>query len=511
MLGTVLLYILALLVPSLITYRLLLHPFSKYPGPFLAKLTNGYAGFMAARRRLHLIAYETHKKDGPVVRLAPNRILFNSGTAFRAIYQDDTRITKANVYELFTRNGVYSVFNTLDRQSHRAKRKIVAQAFSERAMRSFTPALLPHINICLRQFFEASSSGQPVNMTKQMSNLAVDVVGELALGYDLNTQTSEGNRFFAKALTVGFFVSNISLHFPPFQKVHGNRVFDYLLWETRERFSRLLEKMVTTRLALDTHAVPDFFSFVAEGLPNNATKTRDSAVWKEGLVFLAAGGDTVATAMTALFFYLSRYPACYTRLAREIRSTFAKGEDITPGPQLAACHYLRACIDESLRMSPPISANLWRKQVEEDSEPLFIDGHFIPRGTYFGVNVYALSHNEEVFPDSFTFKPERWLEAEENPAGAKDNARLPMLETFASFSIGPRNCVGKPFAYLEISTMLAKTLWYFDFEPTSDPLGTIGEATARGRPREFCTHDGFNSSHDGPFLNFTPREGTLLE
>ncbi|KAJ2966618.1 hypothetical protein NUW58_g10623 [Xylaria curta] len=49
------------------------------------------------------------------------------------------------------------------------------------------------INVCLQQLLESSS--QPVNMTRQMSHLAIDVVGKLALGYDLDTQTSEENRF----------------------------------------------------------------------------------------------------------------------------------------------------------------------------------------------------------------------------------------------------------------------------------------------------------------------------
>lgn len=396
------------------------------------------------------------------------------------------------------------MFNTLDRDLHRAKRKVVGQAFSERSIRSFEPALLPQVNIYLKQFLE--SSRQPVNMTQKMGHLAIDIVAQLALGYDISTQTSEENRFFAKAMTMSFFVGNISHHLPAFHKVHTNRIFDYIFYATRERFIRLLEKMVRSRLALDTHAKPDFFSFVAQTLPSEATKTRDSVVWKEAMVFLVAGGDTVATAMTATFFYLSRNPACYARLANEIRATFSSGRDIKSGSQLASCVYLRACIDEALRMSPPISANLWRQQVATDEKPLVIDGPYIPRGTLFGVNVYALSHNAAIFPEPFEYKPERWLSSSSTNSENDEAGRKPMLEAFASFSIGPRNCVGKPLAYLEISLVLAKTLWYFDFEIAPGPLGSIGEGRDRGRPGEFCTQDGFNSTHDGPFLVFHTRD-----
>ncbi|KAI1822012.1 hypothetical protein F4861DRAFT_516420 [Xylaria intraflava] len=64
---------------------------------------------------------------------------------------------------------------------------------------------------------------------------------------------------------------------------------------------------------------------------------------------------------------------------------------------------------------------------------------------------------------------------------------------------------------METSIVIAKVLWYFDFEPAAGALGAIGEATDRGRPQEFRTYDTFNSSHDGPYLVFKNREGVSLE
>lgn len=211
--------------------------------------------------------------------------------------------------------------------------------------------------------------------------------------------------------------------------------------------------------------------------------------------------------MSALFFYLSRNPESYNRLAHEIRSTFTSGGDIT-GPKLTNCRYLRACIDEALRISPPAPGILWRERVPHDDvdKPLIIDGQPIPPGTIFGVNTYSLHHNEEYFPDSFTFKPERWLDPD-NPEAAKLTR-----EAFAAFSIGPRACAGKPMAYLETSLVLAKTLWYFDFEVPAGPQSNIGAGRAdlgpgRNRPGEFQLYDVFNTAHDGPYLSFKPRGG----
>jgi hypothetical protein len=83
-------------------------------------------------------------------------------------------------------------------------------------------------------------------------------------------------------------------------------------------------------------------------------------------------------------------------------------------------------------------------------------------------------------------------------------------DAFAAFSTGSRSCAGKPMAYLESSLILAKTLWYFDFEAATGRLGEVGGGNAdgipgRARPGEFQLEDIFTTMHDGPYLSFSPR------
>ena len=113
------------------------------------------------------------------------------------------------------------------------------------------------------------------------------------------------------------------------------------------------------------------------------------------LIIAVPGADTTATTIAATFFYLARNPQCYERLAQEIRSKFQSGAEIC-GSKLSTCQYLRACIDEAMRMSPPIPGTLWREQASDDGgeKPIVIDGHVIPQGTYVGVSTYTLHHNE---------------------------------------------------------------------------------------------------------------------
>lgn len=216
----------------------------------------------------------------------------------------------------------------------------------------------------------------------------------------------------------------------------------------------------------------------------------------------------MSTCLSALFFYLSRDAECYRRLAAEIRSAFTNSSEIKSGPRLTACLYLRACINEALRMSPPVPGTLWRQQVagsDRESGPLIINGLIIPPGTHIGVNTYALQHNEEYFPEPFTFRPERFLE------GSEQAGKL-VRDAFAPFSLGVRGCMGKSMAYLEASLVLAKTLWHFDFVQAPSDKGALGESIywkVRGRDdrtNEYQTNDIFGAAHDGPCLIFRPRE-----
>ncbi|KAI1385120.1 cytochrome P450 [Hypoxylon trugodes] len=159
-------------------------------------------------------------------------------------------------------------------------------------------------------------------------------------------------------------------------------------------------------------------------------------------------------------------------------------------------------------MSPPVLGTPWRELSPSDKsvEPLIIDGQVIPPGIQIGVNIYAHHHNEEYFPEPFSYKPERRLES-----STPIDQRKRMQEEFVPFSIGTRNCPGRTLAYHEASIVLAKILWYFDFEVAPGELGKLGAGNStlgngREREDEYQLYDVLTSTHDGPNLIFVPRE-----
>lgn len=197
--------------------------------------------------------------------------------------------------------------------------------------------------------------------------------------------------------------------------------------------------------------------------------------------------------MAAAFFYLSRNHTAYKRLASEIRSIFSCGKEICQGAQLSGCNYLRAVIDEALRLSTGTISN-WRVQSPSSiaaGEQLVVDGHIIPAGTEVATNAFSIMRNPDYFDEPLAFRPERWLEGSEEQRATRRRAFIP-------FSLGSRSCAGQAMAHLELSLAIARTFWYFDFERAPGETGRLGEV--RGTPGEFRLEDSTIVGHNGPNL-----------
>lgn len=185
--------------------------------------------------------------------------------------------------------------------------------------------------------------------------------------------------------------------------------------------------------------------------------------------------------MASTFFYLSDSPEAYAMACAEVREKFPRADTVQPGDLLNSCHYLRACIKEATRLSPPVSSALWR---EAQGDGLDIDGNFVPAGCIVGVPIYAIHHHSGLFRKPFDYIPERWLGDMASEAQT----------AFNPFSLGPRSCVGKSLALLETQYVLARVLATFEFEKTTPA------------EKEYCLKEHVTSSKNGPFLRFSPRQ-----
>ena len=193
------------------------------------------------------------------------------------------------------------------------------------------------------------------------------------------------------------------------------------------------------------------------------------------------------------------------RLNGEVRQTFTSFDQIQTGKLSSCCHYLRACIDEALRLSPPVGGLMPREVLPGGVD---IHGHHFPAGVELGVPHYALHHNEAYFKDAFRYNPSRWII--EDGTSAAEVATV--QSAFCAFSIGPRGCIGKNMAYMELMVSLASICWLYDMRltravPPNEPAESAVEALSR---RDHQTMDKFVSKVRGPVIEFRGRRGVMV-
>jgi cytochrome P450 len=198
-----------------------------------------------------------------------------------------------------------------------------------------------------------------------------------------------------------------------------------------------------------------------------------------------------------MFFFLATHKAVAERLTQEIRDAFPFVETIAQGPALNSLDYLHACVDECLRLAPPVPALLPREVLEGGLTA--VKSKF-PEGTIIGVPTYSLQRKISYFDNPLQFNPNRWLligkdKFPENGVTKKVMAR--QRKAFIPFSVGSRSCIGKNLALVEVELAIARTLWLYDirFAPEMQLVG----ADADGN---YSIKDHYIAENTGPILQF---------
>ena len=170
-------------------------------------------------------------------------------------------------------------------------------------------------------------------------------------------------------------------------------------------------------------------------------------------LFIVAGSETTASLLSGLLMWLLRTPTAYEKLTKEIRSSFASISDMD-FQALQDLPYMNACIDEALRIFPPVPTGLTRTvPISGDT----VAGEWLPGGVTVSCHSWSCTHSPDNFYKPDEFIPERWLDSAPEFAGDNKDASQ-------AFSLGPRGCIGKHLTYLELRLILGSFLWWFDVE-----------------------------------------------
>ncbi|KAB1208879.1 Cytochrome P450 94A2 [Morella rubra] len=173
--------------------------------------------------------------------------------------------------------------------------------------------------------------------------------------------------------------------------------------------------------------------------------------------FILAGRDTTSSALTSYFWLLFKHPHVESEVVKEIEG---KSEALVYD-EVKDMVYTHASLCESMRLYPPV----WQDVKGVSNDDVLPGGIAVKKGMRMTYHPYAMGRSEKIWgPDAAEFKPERWLEKDES---TKKWRFVAIRDAYAYpvFQAGPRICLGREMAFLQMKRVVAAILRQFKVVP----------------------------------------------
>lgn len=169
------------------------------------------------------------------------------------------------------------------------------------------------------------------------------------------------------------------------------------------------------------------------------------------------GTDTIAIVMEWTLARLVLHRDIQAKVHEELDRVVGKSRRVSES-DIPKLEYLQAVVKEVLRMHPPGPLLSWARLATHD---VVVAGHLVPGGTTAMVNMWAITHDHDIWNKPHTFCPTRFLVA----AGGEDVNITGMDLRLAPFGSGRRVCPGKALGLATIHLWLARLLHHFQWIP----------------------------------------------
>lgn len=359
------------------------------------------------------------------------------------------------------------IFNS-DGKSWYKQRKVASRMFTNTLFREHIWAAVKRNARKLKEVVEFTDPSEPVDVFNLMNRFTLDTIGEIGFGKCIGSLEDPQSPFleaFDKAQNISFWrFRNPFWRLARFLGVGSES-------ETREQFGRLdaYSRSIVREVQLcvgfgskhegrnksssvgwaDIEARKSFLGlFVEEARSRGETLSED---FLRDLVmnFLIAGRDTTAAALSWAIYCLSQHPEVEAAARKEVIDVCG-----VRGPtyeEIQRLPYLQAVISEVLRLYPSVPVDV-KVALDDDTLP---DGTFVPAGANVAYDIYSMGRDTSIWgEDAESFRPERWLEMKQNPGNYEH----------AVFNAGPRECLGRRLAMVEMKTCLAVLLPQVSFQ-----------------------------------------------
>ncbi|KAL3511106.1 hypothetical protein ACH5RR_030507 [Cinchona calisaya] len=389
--------------------------------------------------------------------------------------------------EVLLGDGIFNV----DGEQWRKQRKTASFEFASKNLRDFSTVVFREYSLKLSEILsKASFQKQEIDMQELLMRMTLDSICKVGFGVEIGTLAPHlpENRF-AQAFDTANIIVTLRFIDPlwkikKFLNVGSEAILDQSI-KTIDDFTYSVIKRRKTEIEesqeanKDDKIKHDILSRFIELSKDPDNHMNDKSLRDVVLNFVIAGRDTTATTLSWAIYMIMTHEDVAEKLYKELKTleeSRAKEENILLQPyesddpesfnkrvmqfagllsydSLGRLFYLHAVITETLRLYPAVPQD--PKGILEDD--ILPDGTKVKAGGMVTYVPYSMGRMEYNWgPDAYSFKPERWLKD-----GCFQNAS-PFK--FTAFQAGPRICLGKDSAYLQMKMALAILCRFYQFE-----------------------------------------------
>jgi cytochrome P450 len=337
-------------------------------------------------------------------------------------------------------NGLVTSSNELWKK----QRKMIQPSFHKKTINGFFDTMVQSTLQMFDEWDEQLKSNNVIDFQYEMSSVTLQIIGLTMLSTDVKKEKDKVNHALMNS---GKYISKKTME-----------TFKVPMWIPTETNKNL----INTRNALDEIILPiiderkkignikdDMLDMLMlSRYEDNGEKMPVQLLRDEIITIFMAGHETTSSALTWTFHYLSQNPKAYTTLKQEI-DTVLQGEELK-FEHLKQLKYTKACVNESMRLMPPVWA-----VGKKSTESTMIGPYKIKKNTNIIITNFLSHRNPKYWDKPNEFLPERWKTEE-----VKKNHKF----AFFPFGGGPRMCIGNNMALLEAEVLLTKIVQKYSFE-----------------------------------------------
>ena len=329
----------------------------------------------------------------------------------------------------------------------RWQRRAAAPVFSHRNVLNLAPVMTRAAEATCARI--AEQKGRAVNLYSEMVRATFDVTTDVTFSGEGDFDSASVHKAIDAYISEAGKMSLFDMLGLPGWIPRPGRLFS---GPAVKDMRQIADDSISARKSAGPGEIPDLLDLLLAGEDPETKRAMNTAELRDNLLtFIVAGHETTALALSWAL-YLCAFD---TRVQDKAR---AEAQAVLSGPatgtDVANLPYIRAIIDEALRLYPP-AALVSRTAQTRDS----LCGREVKPGDTVMIPIYALHRHEMLWDDPDAFRPERFVE------------NKPDRYAYLPFGDGPRICIGASFALQEAVIILATLLARFKFTaiPGKDP------------------------------------------